>query len=62
MIRKAALALLSLAIVAAAVPAGTSHPEYMRQAWLGGTLTPAYYSIVEGGYRAITRPMRLAAN
>ncbi|KQT69973.1 MULTISPECIES: hypothetical protein [unclassified Aureimonas] len=40
-------------VLALAAPAGTATPSLIRHVHLNGVSGPAYYSVVEGGYRPV---------
>lgn len=47
-------------VLALAAPAGTSAPSLIRNVHLNGVSGPAYYSVVDGGYRPVRMPSALA--
>ena len=54
--RKLALLASSIAamlVLALAAPAGTATPSLIRHVHMNGVSGPAYYSVVEGGYRPV---------
>ncbi|WP_083589662.1 hypothetical protein [Aurantimonas sp. 22II-16-19i] len=59
MSRRTVCGLIALSVAAAvagfAAPAGESHPLIVRVVTIGGETGPAYYSLVEQGYRFLGR-------
>ncbi|MAU98346.1 MAG: hypothetical protein CMP81_21105 [Fulvimarina sp.] len=59
MSRRTVCGLIALSAAAAvagfATPAGESHPLIVRVVTIGGETGPAYYSLVEQGYRFVSR-------
>jgi hypothetical protein len=54
-----ASSIAAMLVLALAAPAGTATPSLMRHVHMNGVSGPAYYSVVEGGYRPVV--MRTAA-
>jgi hypothetical protein len=59
---KTTLALFAAAtlVFGFAAPAGTTKPSVIRHVYIDGISGPAYYSVVDGGYRSIRSPSALA--
>ncbi|KQT47483.1 hypothetical protein ASG43_10285 [Aureimonas sp. Leaf454] len=55
-----ALLIAALAVCGFAAPAGTGQPSLIRHVHINGVSGPAYYSVVDGGYRPI-RPVLAAS-
>lgn len=55
-----ASSIAALLVLALAAPAGTPSPSLIRTVHLNGVSGPAYYSVIEGGYRPVRSPSALA--